>query len=288
MMGSGTLGQSAALGSSAAGQLTNCPGGSPAGTMGVGKFNFSANHSLNARTMVPQKLSLMPSGKKFDKLVSMVVPEDPHLDTHANIGNEASRKAVTDNEIVDAKQLEWAAQMLCSENSWVVSDVEATCRKALGKENVEQKMNARISESQEKIRQLNASIAETKLRIMHTSHSAALTESELKAHETPAEGCNVRDGFRSMRWNHESIRDPVTSIQDLQKSRLQANFDTLSECHSNEYAALRMLQQAKSELETDLADKTAAVNIDLACRERRGFAAGAFEKSPHLTRYPRA
>lgn len=227
----------------------------------------------------PRKLALSTGG-----MLSLIgkAPTDPHANVEANLDNEESRKRDSASLMLRANQAEHAAQATREHCEYLIADTRARCERALRK--VEVTMTDRINETQDMCRRLEESTRDTQKSIVEVAHFKALTKGEMQSHDPPADLVGSQDLLRGTRMHRERISDPVTSASERHRHGLARNYAMLEGCYDEEEDSLKKLQKEKAALELDFADKTAALNLDIACRNQDGFVPS--DEARAVPRYP--
>lgn len=156
-------------------------------------------------------------------------------------------------------------QLLQSENDKLIASTAQDCQQA--RSNVEEKMRERISEVQEKRREIEISIAETQEKIESMTQCRALTETEIRAQEEPEFILQQRMDLRAARSGEENIPDPVTTELLEQQNTLKQTRAMLERRKDEEKQSLAMLAKSKADMVADLAEKGIALNLDLECQK---------------------
>lgn len=164
-----------------------------------------------------------------------------------------------------AKEKEAYALSLRDENDALISRTSQECHDA--RSNVETRMQERIQETQAKRRELEMSIQETQNKCEAMQQLRAMTDTEIRSHDEPEAILKHRMDLRAGRQPGENISDPVTTELLEQTNTLKQSKLMLDRRKEEEKQSLAMLMKTKADLQGDLADKTAALHLDLECQK---------------------
>eukprot|EP00746_Dinoflagellata_sp_MGD_P162653 gnl/MRDRNA2_/MRDRNA2_90299_c0_seq1.p1 gnl/MRDRNA2_/MRDRNA2_90299_c0~~gnl/MRDRNA2_/MRDRNA2_90299_c0_seq1.p1 ORF type:complete len:464 (+),score=120.93 gnl/MRDRNA2_/MRDRNA2_90299_c0_seq1:69-1460(+) len=179
--------------------------------------------------------------------------------------SEDKRQKDTLRSETRAKDKETYATQLRDENDKLIGKTSQDCAEAKSK--VEEKLQDRIAEVQAKRRELEASIQDTQDKIEQMTQSRAMTDTEIRSHDEPESILQHRMDLRAGRHPGENISDPVTTELLEQQHSLKQSRAMLERRKEEEKQSLAMLLKTKADLMADLADKTAALNLDLECQK---------------------
>lgn len=200
---------------------------------------------------------------------STYVPKQP-ADVSApyaqwHLASEEKRQNDTLSRNNRAKEKEAYAQNLRDENDLLIAKTSQECHDS--RSNVETKMQERIQETQSKRRELEMSIQETQNKVEAMQQLRAMTDTEIRSHDEPEAILKHRMDLRSSRQQRENISDPVTTELLEQSNSLKQSRLMLDRRKEEEKQSLAMLMKTKGDLQADLADKTAALHLDLECQK---------------------
>merc|ERR1719161_2229548 len=115
-------------------------------------------------------------------------------------------------------------------------------------------------------KRLETAIKETADKIDLVSQGMTKTGAHLRSEHEPRNICKARDKYRIGRTDRENICDPVTAAMGQHVDHLDRNIDFLKQCETDEVETLEALEATRKELELDLRNKVAALEIDLRCQ----------------------
>lgn len=204
-----------------------------------------------------------------------------------NQQQEETRQNETIKLVGKAKDLERAAQQLREDSDALIQKTDADSAHA--RNMVEMCLSKRIAETQDLKSTLESCISDTDKSISTMMHVNSMTGDNLQSHQEPSDLYLTRIRMREKRMPRESIGDPVKTALDQQAETLKLNHSHLQNCHFNETGTLMELQRTKAVCLADLQDKTAALSIDVKCKNQTMFDHKlTFEAAnPQVTRYPR-
>lgn len=186
-----------------------------------------------------------------------------------NAQNEELRQQQTVRLTQTAKELERNALSLRDDSDNLIQKTNQDC--AFAKKQVEHALDMRISETQTLRNHLENAIHESSTSIAKMMSCNATTQANLDSHNEPADLFATRTKFRQQRMPRENIGDPVKTSLDRHAESLKMNHSHLQGCYNSESDAISNLQNIKSVCEGDLADKMAALQIDLRCKNQTNF-----------------
>lgn len=199
------------------------------------------------------------------KMPSMPADDPSHsVNVVRNANEEERRQTETMQRIQQTRDTERSASGLAEESARLIAKINKDCAAAARR--AEEALASRIEETKSFKAKLEWAIEETERKIQMISESMSKTGANLRSHEEPEQLCSSWDKVRNQREHGENISDPVTSAIDKQKHRLRRNQKHLEQNHNDEEATIRMLEDAKKELMSDLSDKGKALLIDLKCQ----------------------
>lgn len=177
--------------------------------------------------------------------------------------NEVARHQEAERLNRTTASCEDAGKALREENARLVQRCEVAAVEAKAKS--EKRLQERTGENQQMKRRLEGELRETQAKIDHTKNTISETKYQMKALEEPMDLTATCASWRMQRATREHIVDPVsTTIHEHRNTILQAQQDLLGH-HQSEKSHLKELQDRRDRLREDLADKAAALNLDLGC-----------------------
>lgn len=199
-----------------------------------------------------------------DNLALPPVAKGPYANW--NVENEEYRQSECHTRISDSKEMEAAAQMLIDEIEETIQSTIAECQAA--KDMVDKKLQESVQNIQSVRKRLTASMRDIdqKIELMRRSHLT--TVREMRSHDEPFDLVAQKDGIRGSRKHREAITDPVSTALADHKAGLKQNHAELDRARAEVLQTIAMLEKAKTDIEHDLRDKTAALNIDLDCQQK--------------------
>lgn len=211
----------------------------------------------NGKAHVPMKMPALPADEPSHS-ISMV----------RNANDEERRQTETLQRLAQVREAERSASGLREENARCIAKGEKDCKIMTAK--VEAALASRIDEVTTMKKKLEHIIEETDRKIQKMAESMSKTGANLRSHQEPEAICSSRDKFRQAKPGPkgagENIGDPVTTSLDKQKYRLRRNQKHLEQSAVDEENTIRMLEECKKDLMSDLGDKVQALTIDLRCR----------------------
>jgi len=184
------------------------------------------------------------------------------------VGDEARPGAHRVERLAQVREAERSASGLREENARCISKGEKDCKVMTRK--VEEALASRIDEVTTMKKKLEHIIEETDRKIQKMAESMSKTGANLRSHQEPEAILTSREKFRQAKPGPkgagENIGDPVTTSLDKHKYRLRRNQKHLEQSAVDEENTIRMLEECKKDLMSDLGDKVQALTIDLRCR----------------------
>jgi len=180
-----------------------------------------------------------------------------------NFGNEDLRCQETNDRIIAAKEKEGEAAQLRDYNQQLIEHCQQACDMA--KNRTEKTMQERIAENQAMRKRLENEVRETNMKIEKVKATMLETKMQIKSLLEPMQLNDKRDKWRKQRAYREQILDPVSTQMVEHKMHLIKTSEALNERQKEEKNALAELELRKQQLQTDLADKMSACQIDLDC-----------------------
>lgn len=192
--------------------------------------------------------------------------EDPNHASNVvrNLAEEEKRQADTAKRINQASDCERQSMERVEANQQLLSRTQKKC--SLAQHHVEDALAQQITNTTALRTQLEKSLQDTDKKINMLLEAMHKTAANLRAHAEPGHLCNVRNKYRGERTYKEHINDPVTTAIDKQSFSLTENHAHLEKCRADEEQALRELEEAKDTLESDIRDKTKALEISIMCQ----------------------
>lgn len=177
---------------------------------------------------------------------------------------EEARQTHTMINVSRTREAEQATAYLREMNDRLLRITSVDCQAA--SRSVESAMARRIAEATMVKKRLETAIQETTEKIDMVSHGMTKTGAHLRADTEPRNICKARDKYRINRTDRENIVDPVTAAMGQHIDHLDRNIDFLRQCEGDEVETLEALESTRKELESDLRNKAAALEIDLRCQ----------------------
>jgi len=189
---------------------------------------------------------------------------------HESSKNELLRQQEAARMDRSAASREEAAKALREESGKLTVRCEKAAEDAAAKS--EHKMQERVHSVQAMRKRLDAEMKEVVARMEHTKSTISETRYQIKSLQEPMDLTATCASWRKQRAIREHITDPVsTKLQEHRMTVLQAHQDLVGH-HQLEKTNLKDLQERRERLEEDLRDKTASLQIDLACLTHEGVA----------------
>eukprot|EP00746_Dinoflagellata_sp_MGD_P127849 gnl/MRDRNA2_/MRDRNA2_62333_c0_seq2.p1 gnl/MRDRNA2_/MRDRNA2_62333_c0~~gnl/MRDRNA2_/MRDRNA2_62333_c0_seq2.p1 ORF type:complete len:483 (-),score=106.58 gnl/MRDRNA2_/MRDRNA2_62333_c0_seq2:112-1560(-) len=180
------------------------------------------------------------------------------------ISEEEARQTNTMINVSRTREAEQTTAYLREMNDRLLRITAMDCQAA--NQAVERAMAQRIGEATMVKKRLETAIKETSEKIEMVAQGMAKTGAHLQADTEPRNICKARDKYRINRTDRENICDPVTAAMGQHIDHLDRNIDFLKQCEGDEIETLEALEATRRELELDLRNKVAALEIDLRCQ----------------------
>jgi hypothetical protein len=187
----------------------------------------------------------------------------PYAQWHASAEQKRQQDCISRAE--QSREKQTYAETLQAENDALIAKTAQDCYEA--RSNVENQMKERIKEVQAKRREIELSIQETTEKLDLMTQMRALTDTEIRSYEEPETILKQRTDLRASRHGDENISDPVTTELLEQQHSLKQSKLMLERRKEEEKQSLAMLLKTKADLQQDLDDKTAALQLDLQCQK---------------------
>jgi hypothetical protein len=180
------------------------------------------------------------------------------------VTEEEARQTSTMVSVSRTREAEQATAYLREMNDRILKTSAVDCEAA--SQAVERAMKRRIAEATMVKKRLETAIKETSDKIELVSRGMSKTGTHMHAEMEPKNICKARDQYRNVRTDRENICDPVTASMHQHVEHLDRNVEFLSQCEMDEAETLEALEATRRELESDLRNKVASLEIDLRCQ----------------------
>lgn len=152
---------------------------------------------------------------------------------------------------------------LCNVNAKAIAAWDAKCHQAFQRTGARMRERlAHVESSRQKLQQQLTTVA---AKLDQTRMSLRITDSNLEHLGLPLEVAENQVKLRALRPPRELIRDEVSSGLEHQLNSLHYNMQSLGEEKQRTMLVLQDLERTKASLESDLKDKTLALQIDMQC-----------------------
>lgn len=188
--------------------------------------------------------------------------------------SENARVSETHRRLKHAEQSEQQSVSLEKESEELVAALEKKCLNARSK--VEEALRRQIEKTKGMQEQLQQAVAKTSGRIEELARTIKLTREEQKSHDEPVGLVNSKQRWRNERPAREKIDDPVAAALKNHTGSLKKNLGLLTEHGQREQDHLAELKRVRESLTVDMAEKTAALMIDLDCQDSTTMADKTF------------
>lgn len=235
---------------------------------------------LKSEALFIDEQCLRTAHAKWHKQVQKSGPPLPKLKeasskafSMTNKSNEESRQHQCMQRHAVAVDKEKGAQVLRDESNRLINQ----CQKSadVARANTEKAMQDRIHENQKMRKRLENEIRETTDKIQKVKNTSTETSAQIDSLAEPTKLCDTRDQWRKQRPYGEQILDPVSTQLTEHRMHLTVTGDKLEQRKREELQSIQTLTKNKEQLQLDLKDKTASLQIDLDCLSH----ANVFQKS---------